>query len=142
MYATRDDMVKAFGERECISLTDRNFRGTVDDEVLEGALVQASAEIDGYLCGRYPVPWPDEPRILVGKCCNIARYLLCGADTQNTEEIRIRYEDTLRFLEKVADGKITLGRSTSGEVVRSGSGARLVSGGRVFGRDQTGGGSF
>ncbi len=27
MYATRQDMVDAFGERECIALTDRNFTG-------------------------------------------------------------------------------------------------------------------
>ncbi|WPU22568.1 phage protein Gp36 family protein [Cedecea neteri] len=142
MYATRDDMVKAFGEKECIALTDRSYKGVIDDGVLVPALEQASAEIDGYLCGRYPVPWPDEPRVLVGKCCNIVRYLLCGADTQMTPEIRERYEDTLRYLEKVAAGRITLGRSSTGEVVRSGTGARMVSGGRVFGRDQTGGGGF
>ncbi len=56
MYANREDMVRAFGERECVSLTDRNYTGQIDDDVLNGALVQASAEIDGYLCGRYPVP--------------------------------------------------------------------------------------
>jgi phage gp36-like protein len=67
-----------------VSLTDRNYTGQIDDDVLNGALVQASAEIDGYLCGRYPVPWADEPRVLVGRCCNIARYLLCGSETQMT----------------------------------------------------------
>ena len=59
-----------------------------------------------------------------------------------TEEIRLRYEDATRYLERVADGKISLGRTSAGEVVRSGTGARMVSGGRVFGRDQTGGGGF
>ena len=73
MYANREDMVRAFGERECVSLTDRNYTGQIDDDVLNGALVQASAEIDGYLCGRYPVPWADDSRVLVGRCCNIAR---------------------------------------------------------------------
>lgn len=142
MYATRDDMVKAFGERECIAITDRDLTGVIDDGVLNAALEQASAEIDGYLCGRYPVPWSDEPRVLVGKCCHITRYLLCGADTQMTQEIRERYEDTIRFLERVAKGDISLGLTGSGAVVRSSSGARVVSGGRVFGRDQTGGGGF
>lgn len=56
MYANREDMVRAFGERECVSLTDRSYTGQIDDDVLNGALTQASAEIDGYLCGRYPVP--------------------------------------------------------------------------------------
>ncbi|SEL24610.1 Mu-like prophage protein gp36 [Kosakonia sacchari] len=142
MYANREDMVRAFGERECISLTDRDYTGTINNDVLNGALEQASAEIDGYLCGRYPVPWADEPRVLVIRCCNIARYLLCGSDTQMTVEIRERYEDTIRYLEKIAGGKINLGRTASGDVVKSGTGARVVSGGRVFGRDQTRGGGF
>ncbi|HCT7632566.1 TPA: DUF1320 family protein [Citrobacter koseri] len=142
MYATRDDMVKAFGEKECVSLTDREFTGEIDDGVLNNALAQASAEIDGYLCGRYPVPWTDTPRVLTGRCCDIARYQLCGAGTQMTEEIRVRYEDAIRFLERVADGRISLGRTSGGETVRSETGARVISGGRVFGRDQTDGGGF
>ncbi|WP_314140430.1 phage protein Gp36 family protein [Buttiauxella noackiae] len=142
MYATREDMVRLFGERECVSLTDRRYTGLIDDDVMNNSLIQASAEIDGYLCGRYPVPWADEPRVLVGKCCHITRYLLCGSDTQMTVAIRERYEDTVRYLEKIAAGKITLGRTETGEVVRSGTGARVVSGSRVFGRDQTGGGGF
>ncbi|AYC19820.1 hypothetical protein DZA65_02942 [Dickeya dianthicola] len=143
MYATRDDMVLAFGERECVSLTDRDFAGEIDDDVLTGALTRASAEIDSYLAGRYPVPWNDTPRILVGRCCDIARYLLCGAGTQMTDEIRERYNDAIRYLERVADGRITLGRLPSGDVVQpSGISTTFASAGRCFGRDSTGGGAF
>lgn len=143
MYATRDDMVRAFGERECISLTDRGFTGDIDDAVLNGALNRASADIDGYLVGRYPVPWTDTPGVLVGRCCDIARYLLCGAGTQMTEEIRARYEDAVRYLERVADGRHSLGRLPDGQVVQqTSSGARFQSSGRAFGRDSTGGGAF
>lgn len=142
MYASREDMVLAFGELECVSLTDRDFTGQIDDAVMTAKLTQASAEIDGYLAGRYPLPWTDTPRVLTGRCCDIARYLMCGAGTQMTEEVRLRYEDAVRYLERVADGRITLGRSPGGEVVRSGTGARFVSNGRAFGRDETGGGGF
>ncbi|MEC5319306.1 phage protein Gp36 family protein [Brenneria populi subsp. brevivirga] len=143
MYAARGDMVLAFGERECVSLTDRDFTGDIDDAVLNGALDRASAEIDSYLAGRYPVPWPDTPRILVGRCCDIARYILCGAGTQMTDEIRARYEDAIRYLERVADGRITLGRTADGQVVQqSSSGARFQSAGRAFDRDSTRGGAF
>ena len=58
MYATRQDMVNAFGEKECIALTDRDFTGQIDDHVMDVKLTQASAEIDSYLAGRYPIPWP------------------------------------------------------------------------------------
>ncbi|WP_038914147.1 gp436 family protein [Dickeya zeae] len=143
MYAQTADMVLAFGERECVSLTDRAFTGEIDDEVLTGALTRASAEIDSYLAGRYPVPWNDTPRILVGRCCDIARYLLCGSSTQMTDEIRERYSDAIRYFERVADGRITLGRSPSGDVVQpSGTSTTFTSAGRRFGRDSTQGGAF
>ncbi|MGM3162392.1 gp436 family protein [Dickeya undicola] len=143
MYAQTADMILAFGERECVSLTDRGFAGEIDDEVLTGALMRASAEIDSYLAGRYPVPWTDTPRILVGRCCDIARYLLCGSGTQMTDEIRERYNDAIRYLERVADGRITLGFLPSGDVVQpSGTSTTFTSAGRRFGRDSTQGGAF
>ncbi|HIE4894535.1 TPA: phage protein Gp36 family protein, partial [Yersinia enterocolitica] len=52
MYATRQNMVDAFGEKECVALTDRNFTGQIDDHVIVVKLTQASAEIDSYLAGR------------------------------------------------------------------------------------------
>lgn len=141
-YASRDDMVRAFGESECIALTDRNYTGAIDDDVLSGGLERASARIDSYLAGRYPVPWTDTPGILVGICCDITRYELVGADTQPTEEIRTRYEDAVRYLERVADGRITLGRMPDGSVAQGSNPTRFTSAGRVFGRGETNGGAF
>jgi phage gp36-like protein len=81
-----------------VSRSDRDYTGEINDDVLNGGLERASATIDSYLAGRYPVPWTDTPGILTGKCCDIARYELTGAETQNTEEIRQRYEDAIRYL--------------------------------------------
>lgn len=141
-YAIRDDMVRAFGEKECIALSDRDYTGAISDDVLNGGLMRASARIDSYLSGRYPLPWADTPGVLVGTCCDIARYELTGADTQVTEEIRKRYEDAIRYLEGVASGRITLGRLADGSVAQGSSQARFTSAGRQFGRDGTGGGAF
>lgn len=141
-YANRDDMVKAFGEDECIALTDRSFSRVIDDAVLTGGLMRASARIDTYLASRYPVPWTDTPGVLVGICCDIARYELTSAGTQNTDEIRDRFRDAIRFLESVAAGRVTLGRLSDGSVAESSNRARFTSGGRLFGRDETGGGAF
>lgn len=142
MYATQADMVLAFGDKECISLTDRKYTGQIDAEVMAQALEQSSAEIDGYLAGRYPTPWPDTPRVLVGRCCDITRYKLCGSGTQCTDLIRERYEDAIRYLERVADGRITLGRQPDGSVIQGGTSARFVSAGRAFSRKSTNGGAF
>ncbi|MEW7001901.1 DUF1320 domain-containing protein [Serratia ureilytica] len=141
MYATQADMVLAFGDKECISLTDRKYTGQIDAEVMAQALEQSSAEIDGYLAGRYPTPWPDTPRVLVGRCCDIARYKLCGSGTQCTDLIRERYEDAIRYLERVADGRIT-GPPTGWQRDPGGTSARFVSAGRAFSRKSTNGGAF
>ena len=141
-YASRADMEKTFGEKECIALTDRDFTGVINDDVLNGGLQRASAKIDTYLASRYPVPWNDTPGVLVGTCCDIARYELTGADTQNTDEIRNRYREAIRFLESVSAGRATLGRLPDGSVAEGSNGARFTSGGRQFGRGETGGGAF
>ncbi|MDS6630663.1 DUF1320 domain-containing protein [Klebsiella michiganensis] len=78
------------------------------------------------------MPWTDTPGILTGKCCDIARYELTGAQTQNTEEIRQRYEDAIRYLERVADDRITLGRLPDGSVAQGGSVSRFSSNGTGF----------
>ena len=141
-YAGRDDMVRAFGEDECIALTDRDRTGAIDDAVLAGGLVRASSRIDTYLASRYPVPWTGTPDVLVGICCDIARYELTGSVTQNTDEIRDRFRDAIRFLESVSAGRVTLGRLPDGTVAESSNRARFSSGGRLFGRDETNGGAF
>lgn len=141
-YATPDQFIKTFSERETISLTDEKRTGAVDSDKLEFALTRASNVIDGYLVGRYKTPWPDSPGILIGYCCDIARYQLASDYRVLSEEIRLRYDDAIKFLEKVASGKINLGRDTSGGVIQSSSQMRIHSGIRQFGRESTRGGAF
>lgn len=134
MYATYADMIARFGERELIQLTDRASAGVPDQVLAEGALDEASAEIDGFIGTRYDVPLPSVPRILVGYCCDIARYRLCGAEVQTTEAIRDRYHDARRFLELVAAGKVGLGGMPGGAGVApaSGDSVKIDSGRSVF----------
>ncbi|MCK1142219.1 DUF1320 family protein [Providencia stuartii] len=142
MYATQDDMVKTFGERECVSLTDENMTGEIDVLVMNNALKRASSEIDGYLVGRYALPFADGAQILTGRCCDITRYHLATAYRLSSNEIQARYDDAIRFLEKVAEGRINLGRSDNGQVIQSSSQMKFGSSQRQFGRDSTRGGAF
>lgn len=141
-YATPEQFIRAFSEREARTLTDENMTGFIDEEKLASALARASAQIDGYLVGCYRTPWPDSPGILVGYCCDIARYHLATDYRISSEEIQMRYRDAIRFLEKVAAGQINLGRDTSGSVIPSSSQVRIRSGSRQFGRESTRGGAF
>lgn len=135
-YATLTDMVSRFGEREVIALTDRHFAGTIDDGVLSGALAEAATEIDAHLAGRYNTPLLPVPSLLVGVACDLARYRLCGAAVVTTEEIRNRYKDAIKLLEKISEGKLTLGgMPADGTPAATTSTIRFVSAGTVFGRD-------
>lgn len=141
-YATPDHFIRAFSEREARALTDEDNTGFINDEKLGTALERASAQIDGYLVGRYRTPWPDSPGILVGYCCDIARYHLATDYRICSEEIQMRYRDAIRFLEKVAAGQVNLGRDSSDSVIQSSSQVRIRSGSRQFGRESTRGGAF
>lgn len=108
-YATQANMITRFGEPEVITLTDRANLGVVDVVVLADKLAEADAEIEPYLAARHQLPLTAVPKILVGFACDIARYRLCGSGVTETDEIRRRYEDAIKFLVKVSRGEIILG---------------------------------
>jgi phage gp36-like protein len=134
-YATQQDLVDRFGEQELIALTDRADppAGAPDATTVAKALADADAEIDGYLIGRYTLPLAATPKILVLAACDLARYRLY--EDRATEQVRRRYEDQVKFLRAVADGKIALGPSAGGDApAPSSGGPQVAAPGRVFTR--------
>ena len=134
-YATQSDMTLRFGSREIIAATDRANAGTVDATVLSGAIDEAGVEIDGYLSARYNLPLPSVPRLLTGICCDIARYRLCGADVQETDAIRNRYKDSVKMLESIRDGKLSLGLDATSSVPATSDTVKINNGRRQFDQD-------
>lgn len=108
-YASQQDMVDRFGEREVIMLTDRDNSGVIDTPLLARMLETADDEINPYLQAKYTIPLVNTPPIVRKFACDIARYRCCGAEVTETEEIRNRYKDAIKFLEKVSRGEISLG---------------------------------
>jgi phage gp36-like protein len=133
-YVTQQQLIDRFGEAELIQLTDRENTGAIDAVVLAQAIGDAGAEIDGYLASRYQLPIAPPPAILTLYAGDIVRYRLY--DDGATEEVRKSYDDAIKFVRLVGEGKLRLGAAAD-EPVASG-GAQMESGGRVFGRDQGG----
>lgn len=131
-YATQQDMIDRFGEREVRILTDRDNVGLIDPAVLAYALTQADAEIDGHLQGRYGLPLAVVPTLLVGIACDVARYRLAGTDIRETDPIRMRYKDAAKLLVSISKGELNLGLSAGGEAAPEAGSVRVVEGGRVF----------
>lgn len=131
-YATKQNMIDRFGEDEVIALTDRANLGVIDDAVLGGALAEADAEIEPYLAAHHQLPLTTVPKILTVYACDIARYRLCGANVTETDAIRNRYKDAVRFLDNVSAGKIGLGIDAVGVAPAETGGIKAVAPPRVF----------
>ena len=109
-YAVRQDYIDRFGIAELVQLVDRDQDDVEDPGVLDQAIADAGAEIDGYLSARYALPLATTPAVLVRICCDITRYRLY--DNRATEEVRVRYTDAVRYLTSIAGGVVQLGLAT------------------------------
>lgn len=107
-YATQTDMEEHCSESDLIALTDRADppAGAIDADVLDAALVKASGLMDGYLKSRYVVPIAVVTADLTLRCVHIAYYLLHRDSAP--DKVRKDYDDALRWLRDVADGRIVL----------------------------------
>lgn len=139
-YATAADMQARYGLDELVARTDRNATGAVDTTVLNRALSDADAEIDGYLAARYRLPLPTVPPMLARIACDIARYRLW--EDMASDEVRRRYEDARRLLEALSRGTVSLGLPASlPDSQKPGLSMAAAKSGPapVFSRDGTGG---
>lgn len=152
VYATVEDYIAYFTERDAVSVSARQGSGEVVEARIAWHLKAASGRIDAYIGARYALPLTTVPDCLRGYCCDIARYLLTGNERQVNDTIRLRYEDALDWLKLVATGKVGIGSDVgSGTVVDSAPpGVEFGSdgvdfgerGGDIWSRRHTGGGAY
>ena len=132
-YATKQDMIDRFGERELQRLTDRAATGSIVDDVLDRALADADAAIDAYIGARYALPLASVPPVLVGTACDIARYRL--QENNPSEVATDRHAQAMRFLMALSrgDAKLDVGGA---EPPASAGSIGIESATRVFSRDR------
>ncbi|MCL7726155.1 MULTISPECIES: gp436 family protein [Pasteurellaceae] len=132
LYATQDSLVKRYSANLIAALA-----GQEADKKVQEALEDASQTIDSYLAGRYSLPLNTVPAVLERHCCYLARYFL--EKNRATEQARRDYEDSIKFLEKVATGTISLGLDENQQPLESNNSAIIESSGSVWGRKVSGG---
>lgn len=138
-YATPPDLVTRFGVDEMQQLSDIQTprTGAVVPAVLEQFLADASAEIDGYLAARYPLPLATTPALLVVFACDIARYRLMS--TRADDRVESAYKAAVSYLRDVAVGKIALFAADVVPAPVSGVGSVIFAPGvKEFGRERNG----
>ncbi len=101
-YATKENMVDQFGEQELIMLTKADE--AIDDDVLNRVLLDADALINGYLASKYSLPLSTVPEMLTLIASDIAYYRLQAEGASETSQKR--YNDAIKMLRDIADGKI------------------------------------
>ncbi|KHA57167.1 hypothetical protein NM74_07890 [Aeromonas hydrophila] len=102
---------------------------------VERVLQDARQTIDAYVGSRYQLPLTQAPEVLERIACQLARYGLY--DDRATEQIKALRDDSIKFLEQVATGRIQLGVTDKHAAPASALVAEVVSDGTVFGRDRS-----
>lgn len=125
-YATKQDLIDRFGELELLQRTDRvNVpQTTIDDEVVNEALNDASSTADGYLAAKYALPLATTPARLVKVTCDMARYYLHGEAA--SDAVRKAYEDAIAWLKDVSKGIVSLGLTAAGEATPAATGGPQI----------------
>src|ERR1035441_476432 len=136
-YATPQDIINRYPNRDLVQLTNEDPTiTTINTAALQQALDDASAEIDGYLGGRFTLPLTDVPEVLQRLACDVAIYRLQSLrPIHDLADARRRYDDAIAMLTKVASGAMTLGIGADGHETSIAQGAERAAGPvRVFNR--------
>jgi len=138
MYCTQNDLVARFGEDDLIELTDKDgSQNAIVSSVIEQAINDAGATINGYIGGRYRLPLSATPEVLTRMCCDIARYYLYDDVLDAEHQAAKRYKDAISYLKDVAKGVVQLGIDDGSNKATTNNTATMLSAGSVFGRDKS-----
>lgn len=132
-YATQSDLAARFGEAELLQQTDLTGTGAINDQAVADALTDASALIDGYVSARYSLPLSVVPGLLVGVCCDLARYALYIEAVPPI--VQQRRDQAIATLRDISLGKLRLevGGDTPSVPAPSGLAVVVQAGRKVFG---------
>lgn len=109
-YATLQDLIDRFGQTELIQRTDRTNKpaSTIDQTVVQRALDDATALINGYLAKLYTLPVSPVPDVLVKVTADIARYYLHGSAVDKDGPVSTAHAQGLKWLRDVSTGLVQL----------------------------------
>lgn len=112
-YCTHADIGRAIPEMVLLQLSSDDPAAQQPDEaVIEDGVRQAEEMVDGYLRGRYTLPIEPVPTIVRDAVVYLARYWLYQRRPEGSdipEAVKDSRKNTLKLLESIRDGVISLG---------------------------------
>jgi len=114
-YLTRAAIDAVIPANTLLELTRDDPAGDTPDETVIAGLVHAAEElIDGYLHGRYDLPFASVPSVVPGITLNLVRYALYLRRPEGgiPEVVKEAYTHSIQLLESIRDGRVTIGDQT------------------------------
>jgi|SRR5471030_786396 len=114
-YCTRADIGNAIPEMTLIQLSNDDPAAALPNEsVIEDGVRQAEELVDGYLRGRYNLPLDPVPTVLRDAVVYLARHWLYQRRPEGAlpDAVKDSRKDTIKLLESIRDGVVTLGMPT------------------------------
>jgi phage gp36-like protein len=111
-YCTRADIGNAIPEITLIQLSNDDPAAEQPNEnVIGDGVRQAEELVDGYLRGRYNLPLDPVPTVLRDAVIYLARHWLYQRRPEGAlpEAVKDSRKDTVKLLESIRDGVVTLG---------------------------------
>lgn len=123
-YCTLPQLIARYSEGLLVQISDRGeaSTGMVDAGLVERAIADADALIDGYLKVRYALPIADAPRLVTDLSLRIAIYYAHGQVV--SDKIRDDYREALKTLQQIAQGLVRLDIEGVEPAASGGSGVR------------------
>lgn len=108
-YTTQAQLTERYGAAMLVNLTDRAAvaTGTIDGVVIDRALADTDAMIDGYLAARYILPLESVPGLVADLAMQIAIYKLHVNEPD--PKIAKDYDLALKMLRDISSGTVRLG---------------------------------
>jgi len=135
-YLTQTELLDYISERELINLTDDADTGQIDTAKVTQAIEDAESMVDAYLGARYTVPLTSPPAIIKKAVAVITIFSLQVRREEVPDARKDEYEKTIKFLQLLAAGKVTLGEVPSPEENPERATAQIQSADRIFSREE------
>ncbi len=116
-YCTLEDLIKTLPEERVIELSDDSDTPTsVNEDNINEVIAKADGDIDGYIGGRYSLPLTTVPQKIKDISVDLAIYHLFTRrpEREAPDGIRTKYNDGLKRLKDIQDGKFLLGITQMG----------------------------
>lgn len=111
-YVTQSNLVPGLlTEAHLVQLTqDDSSLDAVDADVLDAAITEAEADVDGYLGARHSLPLATVPQLVKSLTARIVRYKLHTRRPGAMNEVLEKdYAAVIKLLRDISSGAVTLG---------------------------------